>query len=120
VAFGTNAATNVVVVSPTSITATSPVGTLAPKVDVTVTTAGGTSATNPGTKVQLRRAHRDQYQPGGRPGGRGHHRHHQRDRTFVAGATVTFGGQAGTSVTVVSLTRITVTAPAGTAGSTLT
>ena len=42
--FGFDAATNVVVVSPTSLTATAPAG--APGfVDVTVTTPGGTSAT---------------------------------------------------------------------------
>jgi hypothetical protein len=46
VSFGTNAATNVVVVTDTQITATSPAGSLG-TVDVTVTTAGGTSATSP-------------------------------------------------------------------------
>jgi hypothetical protein len=44
VAFGGNAATNVVVVSTTSITATSPAGGVG-TVDVTVTTPGGTSGT---------------------------------------------------------------------------
>ena len=43
--FGTNAATNLTVVSDTSITADSPAGT--GTVDVTVTTPGGTSATSP-------------------------------------------------------------------------
>ncbi len=43
VSFGASAATNVVVQSPTSITATDPAGASGP-VDVTVTDAGGTSA----------------------------------------------------------------------------
>ncbi len=46
VTFGSNPASLVVVNSPTSITATSPQGSGV--VDVTVTTAGGTSATGPG------------------------------------------------------------------------
>ena len=46
VAFGSNPATNVAVVGPSEITATSPPGS-AGAVDVTVTTPGGTSATSP-------------------------------------------------------------------------
>ena len=113
VTFGSAAATNVVVVSSTSITATTPAGT-AGAVTVTVTvsgqsgslasgftyiveptvtsvspnsgpTAGGTSVTITGTN-------------------------------FATGATVTFGGVAATNVVVVSSTSITATTPAGTAG----
>lgn len=49
VKFGTNAGTNVTVVSPTQITATSPAGT-AGVTNVTVTTPGGTSATGTGNQ----------------------------------------------------------------------
>ena len=45
--FGSNAATNVTVVSPTEITATSPAGSVG-AVNVTVTTEGGSSATSAG------------------------------------------------------------------------
>ncbi|MGA2704102.1 MAG: IPT/TIG domain-containing protein, partial [Isosphaeraceae bacterium] len=45
--FGPTAATNVTVVSATSITADSPAGTNGNVVDVTVKTATGTSATTP-------------------------------------------------------------------------
>jgi hypothetical protein len=45
VKFGSTAGTNVTVVSPTEITATSPVVTLPNVVNVTVTDPGGTSAT---------------------------------------------------------------------------
>ena len=113
VTFGTNAATNVVVVSSTSIMATTPAGS-AGVVGVTVmvngqsgtlangftyvapptvtgvnpnsgSTAGGTSVTITGTN-------------------------------FAAGATVTFGSAAATNVTVVNGTTITATTPAGSAG----
>ncbi|HWX73703.1 MAG TPA: IPT/TIG domain-containing protein [Solirubrobacteraceae bacterium] len=46
VKFGTNPATGVKMNSSESLTATSPAGTLGTMVDVTVTTAGGTSATS--------------------------------------------------------------------------
>ncbi|HEY1221700.1 MAG TPA: IPT/TIG domain-containing protein [Bryobacteraceae bacterium] len=113
VTFGGTAATNVVVVSGTQITATAPAGS-AGAVTVTVTvsgqsgslasgftyaggptvsgvspnigpTAGGTAVTITGTN-------------------------------FAAGATVTFGGTAATNVVVVSGTQITATTPAGIAG----
>ena len=113
VTFGGTAATNVVVVSGTQITATTPAGS-AGVVTVTVTvnsqpgsvangftyvapptltsvspntgsTAGGTAVTLIGTN-------------------------------FAAGATVTFGGTAGTNVVVVSGTQITATTPAASAG----
>ena len=115
VTFGTMAATKVVVVSGTSITATTPAGS-AGAVTVTVTnpgalsgslangftyaavpptvssispnngpTAGGTAVTITGTN-------------------------------FASGATVTFGGAAATNVVIVSGTQITATTPAGSAG----
>ena len=113
VMFGSNSATNVVVVSATQIAATTPAGSAgAVTVTVTVngqagsltngytydvpatvtsvspntgTTAGGTSVTITGTN-------------------------------FATGATVTFGSNAATNVVVVSGTQITATTPAGTAG----
>ncbi len=113
VTFGGTAATNVVMVSGTQITATTPAGN-AGAVTVTVTvngqsgslanafsytppptvsgvspnsgsTAGGTAVTITGTN-------------------------------FAAGATVTFAGTAATNVVVVSGTQITGTTPAGSAG----
>ena len=113
VTFGGAAATNVVVVSSTSITATTPAGSAgAVTVSVTVSglsgslaggftyvatptvtgvlpnsgsTAGGTAVTITGTN-------------------------------FVTGATVTFGGTPATNVVVASSTSITATTPAGSAG----
>ena len=113
VTFGSTAATNVTVVSSTTITATTPAGT-AGAVTVTVTvngqsgslangftyigkpavtslspnngpTAGGTAVTITGTN-------------------------------FAAGATVTFGSAAATGVVIVNSTTITATTPAGSAG----
>jgi hypothetical protein len=122
VGFGSNAATNVTVVNSTTITATAPASTgLAHQngtatVDVTVTTQAGTSATGAA----------DEYTYYGVPsvtavspsvgptaGGTavtitGSH--------FVSGATVAFGGNPATNVTVVSSGSITATAPAGSAG----
>lgn len=113
VTFGSTAATNVVVASSTSITATTPAGAVgAVTVTVTVnghsgslatgftyvatptvtgvspntgTTAGGTAITITGTN-------------------------------FVSGATVIFGTASATSVVVSSSTTMTAVAPAGTAG----
>ena len=122
VSFGSNAATNVTVVNSTTITATVPASTgLAHQngtamVDVTVTTQAGTSATSAadqytyyavptvtavspstgptaaGTAVTITGTH------------------------FVAGATVAFGANPATNVSVVSSGSITATAPAGSAG----
>ena len=63
---GTNAATNVQVVSATEITATSPAGT--GTVDVTVTTAGGTSTTSSADQFTYMRSDGHQSRrPGLRP-----------------------------------------------------
>ena len=59
--FGTTAATNVTVVSDTTITADSPAGT--GTVDVTVTTPGGTSATSPADQFTYRRLCADGHGP---------------------------------------------------------
>jgi IPT/TIG domain/Bacterial Ig domain len=113
VTFGTNAATNVVVVSGTQITATTPAETAGP-VAVTVTNPGGlsgsltngftygsptissispnTGSTAGGTAVTIM------------------------GTNFATGATVTFGTSAATSVVVASATKISATTPAGTVG----
>jgi hypothetical protein len=114
VTFGGTAATNVTVVSATSITATTPAHA-AGAVNVVVTESSGSGtltngftytnsaptvtvvspnsgSTNGGTAVTIT------------------------GTNFVSGATVTFGGTAATSVTVVSSTSITATTPAHAAG----
>ncbi|MGD0732169.1 MAG: glycoside hydrolase domain-containing protein [Terracidiphilus sp.] len=111
VMFGDSPATNVVVNSATSITATAPAGN--GEVNVTVTTSQGTSALNssdlytyepPPTVTSV--------SPASGPiaggtsvtlGGTG----------FVSGMTVAFGSNAGTSVNVTSSTSATVTSPEG-------
>jgi hypothetical protein len=53
VAFGSTAAASFTVVSATQVTATAPAGTAGATVDITVTTAGGTSATSSADKFQF-------------------------------------------------------------------
>jgi hypothetical protein len=113
VAFGGVAATGVTVVSSTSITATSPAGS-AGTVDVTVTTPGGTSATSNADKFSYDStpsvsalSPKAGPQAGGTPvtiTGTG----------FVSGATVKFGSNEATGVTVNGSTSISATSPAGT------
>ncbi|MDH2401900.1 IPT/TIG domain-containing protein, partial [Bradyrhizobium sp. SSUT18] len=114
--FGGAAGTGVTVNSATSITVTSPPGA-AGTVDVTVTTAGGTSATSASDKfTYLATPTVTSVAPTTGPtagsttvtiGGTG----------FVIGATtVNFGGAAGTGVNVTSATSLTVTSPPGAAG----
>jgi hypothetical protein len=112
VSFGATAATKVMVVGPTTITATSPPGT--GTVNVKVTTPGGTSTTSSAdlyrylaipavTKVSP---------PSGPQGGgtvvtiTG--------TNFASPATVSFGATAATKVTVVSAGKITAASPTGT------
>ena len=121
VAFvGVGAATGVTVVSSTQITATAPATATPKKVDVTVTTSGGTSALNAGDQYS--------YDPvptvtsvtpnsgpivGGNTvtiAGTG----------FIAGATVNFVGVGNAAgITVVSATQITAIAPAAPAAETV-
>jgi hypothetical protein len=114
--FGTTAATNVVVVSATSITATEPAGT-AGTVDVTVVQPGGTSATSSADQFTYVPAPMvTSVSPVGGPlaggttviiTGTG----------FAAGTpTVDFGTMAATTVTVNSATQITAVNPAESAG----
>jgi hypothetical protein len=115
VTFGSAAATSVVVVSGTQITATTPAGS-AGAVMVTVTnpgTAGGSLA-NGFTYVVVPTVTSVSPNNGPIAGGTAVT---ITGTNFAAGATVTFGGTAATSVVVVSGTQITATTPAGSAGS---
>ena len=112
--FGTTAATNVTVVSDTSITADSPAGT--GTVDVTVVTPAGTSPTSPADQFTFVAAAAPAVtglNPTSGPAaggtlvtitGTG----------FTGATTVDFGTTAATNVTVVNDTTITADSPAGT------
>jgi hypothetical protein len=117
VSFGGSAATGVVVNSATSISAISP-GHAAGTVDVTVTTAnGGTSAANPlgdhFTYDPIPTVTAVSPSAGPLGGGTGVT---ITGTGFVAGATVSFGGSAGTGVVVNSATSISATSPSHAAG----
>ena len=113
VTFGTAAATNVVVVSATQITATTPAGS-AGAVTVTVTVSGKSGSLASGFTYSLPPTVTGVSPNAGSTGGgtavtiTG--------TNFAAGATVTFGVAAATNVVVVSATQITATTPAGSAG----
>ena len=114
VTFGSNAATNIVVVSGTQITATSPAGG-AGAVTVTVTNPGvpGGSLANGFTYVVVPTVTSVSPNSGTTAGGTGVT---ITGTNFAAGATVTFGSNAATNIVVVSGTQITATTPAGGAG----
>jgi heme/copper-type cytochrome/quinol oxidase subunit 2 len=112
VKFGGTAATNVSVVSATSITATAPAHT-AGKVDVVVTNSDGLSATlaqaftyAPPAPTVSSVSPATGPTTGGTPVT-------ITGTNFQSGATVTFGGRAATDVTVVSATSITARTPLG-------
>ncbi len=117
VSFGGTAATGVSVVNATTVNCTSPAHA-AGTVDVTVTTPGGTSSTS-GTGNDYTY---NQAAPtittiaptsGSTVGGTNVT---ITGTNFIAGATVTFGGTAATSINVASATSITCTTPAHAAG----
>jgi len=114
VAFGSNAATNVIVVSSTQITATTPAGN-AGGVTVTVTNPGvpGGSLANGYTYVVVPTVSSVSPNNGTTAGGTAVT---ITGTNFAAGATVTIGGTAATNVVVVSGTQITATTPAHAAG----
>ena len=113
VTFGANNATNVVVVSSTSITATTPAGSAGP-VTVTVTVNGqGAGLSNGFTYIVD--ADGESVAPNNGPTGGGTGVTIT-GTNFAAGATVTFGGTAATNVVVVSSSSMTATTPAHTAG----
>jgi hypothetical protein len=116
VKFGTTAATGYTVNSATQITATSP-SSAAGTVDITVTTAGGTSAT--GTADQFTylvappAVTAVSPAAGSTAGGTSVV---ITGTSFTGVSAVAFGGSPASSYTVNSTTQITATAPAGSAG----
>ena len=120
VSFGGTAGTSVTFVSATSITVTSPARAAGGTVDVRVTTVGGTSAIVAGDRFAytgVAPAVTGLSPTSGVAGG---------GTTvtitgtgFTSASTVSFGGTAGTSVTFVSDTQITVRSPARVTGGTV-
>ncbi|HXP11144.1 MAG TPA: IPT/TIG domain-containing protein, partial [Acidobacteriaceae bacterium] len=113
VTFGSTAATSVAVVNSTTITATTPAGS-AGAVTVTVT-ANGQSGSLASAFTYITQPTVSSVSPssGSTSGGTAVT---ITGTNFAAGATVTFGSTAATSVVVVSSTTITATTPAGSAG----
>ena len=116
VTVGGTAATSVVIVSATSITAVTPAGAAGAR-DVRVTLSGGQSATRTGgfTYTAPTAPTLSAVSPVSGPAAGGT-AVTLTGTNFAAGATVTVGGTAATSVVVVSSTRITAVTPAGAAG----
>jgi hypothetical protein len=113
VTFGGTAATNVVVVNSTSITATTPAGS-AGAVTVTVTLSGQSGSLTSGfTYVVIPTVSNVSPNGGSTAGGTAVT---ITGTNFAAGATVTFGGTAATNVVVVNSTSLTATTPAQAAG----
>ena len=114
VTFGAAAATNVVVVNATTITATTPAGG-AGAVTVTVTDPGGQSGSLASGFTYIAPPTVSSVAPnsGSAAGGTAVT---ITGTNFAAGATVTFGAAAATNVVVVNATTITATTPAGSAG----
>jgi hypothetical protein len=117
VTFGSVAASNVVVVNSTTITATTPAGS-AGAVTVTVTVSGQNGSLSGGyTYVVVPTVTVVSPNNGASAGGTAVT---ITGTNFASGATVTFGGTAATSVVVVNSTTITATTPAGTGVVTVT
>ena len=113
VTFGSAAATSVVVVNSTTITATTPAGS-AGAVSVTVTVSGLSGSLASGfTYIAPPTVTNVNPNTGPTAGGASVT---ITGTNYLAGATVTFGGSAATSVVVVNNTTITATTPAGSAG----
>ena len=114
--FGLTAAGSFTVNSPTSITVPSPAESAGP-VDITVVAVGGTSATSANDVFTYTPAPSvTGLNPTAGPTGAGGPTVTITGTNFVSGATVSFGGTAGTSVVVVTSTSITVVPPAHAAG----
>ena len=114
VTVGGTAATNVVVVSATSITATTPAGTTG-TANVVVTNADTGTATNAGAFTYISTPTIASLSQGSGPN-TGGTPITITGTQFASGATVTVGGAAAANVVVVSATSITATTPAGTTG----
>ena len=113
VTFGSAAATNVVVVNSTTITATTPAGSAGP-VTVMVTVSGQSGSLSNGfTYVGQPTVTGVSPNNGPAAGGTAVT---ITGTNFASGATVTFGSAAATNVVVVSSTSITATTPAGSVG----
>jgi len=113
VTFGSNASTNVTVVNSTTITATTPAGSVgAVTVTVTVNGKGGSLASGY-TYVVAPAVTAVSPNSGSTGGGTAVT---ITGTNFASGATVTFGSNAATNVTVVNSTTITATTPAGSVG----
>ena len=114
VTFGSASATNVVVVSGTQITATTPAGS-AGAVMVTVSNPGGQSGALAGAFTYIAPPTVTGVSPSAGPvaGGTAVT---ITGTNFASGATVTFGGTAATNVVVTNSTTITATTPAHAAG----
>jgi hypothetical protein len=114
VTFGSAAATNVTVVSSTTITATAPAGAAGP-VNLTVTNSGGLSGSLSSGFTYIAQPTVTGVSPntGSTGGGTSVT---ITGTNFASGDTVTFGGTAASNVVVVSSTAITASTPAGTTG----
>ena len=114
VTFGGTAATSINVASATSITCTTPAHA-AGAVNVVVTTSGGTATSTNGYTYNQAAPTITNINPtsGSTVGGTNVT---ITGTNFIAGATVTFGGTAATSINVASATSITCTTPAHAAG----
>ena len=116
VRFGAIAATSFVVNSNTQITATAPAGTGGASVNITVTTAGGTSATAPANRYgYVDPPTVTGVTPNAGPTS-GSNSVTITGTNLIGATVVRFGATAASSFTVDSATQITATAPAGSAG----
>ena len=115
VKFGTTAATNVVVVSPVTITATSPAETAA-TVNVTVTGSGSTSTTSAADQFTYMAAPAVTGVTATSGPLAGGVTVNITGTGFTGATAVKFGSVAATNVVVVSATQISATSPAETAG----
>ena len=115
VLFGAVAGTKVTVASDTALTVVSPASKTAGPVDVTVTTAGGTSPVWQGDAFtyQTPAPTVTSLSPSSGPAAGGTVVT-VTGTNFTAGATVSFGTAAAASVTVISATQIKATSPPGT------
>jgi hypothetical protein len=114
--FGATAGTGLVVNSATSISITSPAGTSGTTVDVTVVGPDGTSATSPADKFTYEGVPTvSGVSPNSGPTTGGTHVT-VTGTNFTDASVVHFGTAAGTGLTVNSATSISITSPAGTAG----
>ena len=118
VKFGTKSATSYVVNSPTQITAKAPGGVAGTTVDVTVTTAGGTSEKSYSSKYSYGPPTVTELDPAAGPAA-GHNEVIITGTGFTAVTAVKFGTRNAVDFEVDSPTQITAIAPAGVAGTTV-